>query len=153
VLGANQPIWIADPRDAQYLNTTETELLRMAADEAGQGLLALTGEYAAPTPLLIERHDVGNRQTIFLAQRHIDARHERKVKGHVAFIAVAKIGPHIGRPLIGFRQHQAVGVIGVDSCADGLDGLMRLGQVFARSSIAFDQVRDSVHAHSIHAHV
>jgi hypothetical protein len=27
----------------------------MAADEAGQGLLALTGEYAAPTPLLIER--------------------------------------------------------------------------------------------------
>jgi hypothetical protein len=55
VLGANQPIWIADPRDAQYLNTTEQELLRMAADEAGQGLLALNGEYATPTPLLMER--------------------------------------------------------------------------------------------------
>jgi len=55
VLGGNQPVWIADPRDAQYLNTTETDLLRMAADEAGQGLLTLTGEYAAPTPLLLNR--------------------------------------------------------------------------------------------------
>jgi len=57
VLGQNQPVWIADPRDAQYLNTTEAELLKMAADEAGQGLLALTGEYAAPTPLLLARAD------------------------------------------------------------------------------------------------
>jgi hypothetical protein len=55
VLGANRPVWIADPRDAQYLNTTEADLLRMAADEAGQGLLALTGEYAAPTALLLSR--------------------------------------------------------------------------------------------------
>ena len=55
VLGQNQPIWIADPRDAQYLNTTEAELMRMAADEAGQGLLAMDGEYAAATPLLLGR--------------------------------------------------------------------------------------------------
>jgi len=55
VLGQNQSIWIADPRDAQYLNTTETDLLRMAAHEAGEGLLTLTGEYAAPTPLLLGR--------------------------------------------------------------------------------------------------
>ena len=57
MLGKNQPIWIADPRDAQYLNTTEADLLRMAADEAGQGLLTLTGEYAAATPLLLARAD------------------------------------------------------------------------------------------------
>ena len=55
VLGQGQPIWIADPRDAQYLNTTEADLLRMAADEAGQGLLALSGEFAAPTELLMAR--------------------------------------------------------------------------------------------------
>jgi hypothetical protein len=55
VLGQNQPVWIADPRDAQYLNTTEAELLRMAGDEAGQGLLTLTGEYAAPTEQLLAR--------------------------------------------------------------------------------------------------
>jgi len=37
VLGESKPVWIADPRDAQYLNTTEADLLRMANDEAGGG--------------------------------------------------------------------------------------------------------------------
>jgi hypothetical protein len=55
VLGAGQPVWIADPRDAQYLNTTETDLLRMAGDEAGDGLLVLDGEFAAATPQLMAR--------------------------------------------------------------------------------------------------
>jgi hypothetical protein len=55
VLGGNKPIWIADPRDAQYLNTTEADLLRMANDEAGQGLMTLDGEFAAPTPALMAR--------------------------------------------------------------------------------------------------
>ena len=57
MLGEGKPVWIADPRDAQYLNTTEADLLRMAKDEAGQGLLTLTGDYAAPTPLLLSRAD------------------------------------------------------------------------------------------------
>jgi hypothetical protein len=55
VLGESKPVWIADPRDAQYLNTTEADLLRMAADEAGQGFMVLNGEFAAATPALIER--------------------------------------------------------------------------------------------------
>jgi hypothetical protein len=55
VLGAGQPVWIADPRDAQYLNTTEASLLRMAGDEAGAGLMALEGEFAAATPQLMAR--------------------------------------------------------------------------------------------------
>lgn len=53
VLGANQPVWIKDPRDAQYLNTTAEELARMAADLAGQGVLALDGEYASATQTLL----------------------------------------------------------------------------------------------------
>jgi len=55
VLGEGKPVWIADPRDAQYLNTTEADLLRMAGDEAGAGLVALDGEYAAATPALMAR--------------------------------------------------------------------------------------------------
>jgi hypothetical protein len=59
VLGESRPVWIADPRDAQYLNTTEADLLRMAQGEsghkAGEGLLALEGEFAAATPALLER--------------------------------------------------------------------------------------------------
>ncbi|HEY1160244.1 MAG TPA: hypothetical protein VGE83_06420 [Terracidiphilus sp.] len=55
VLGSGQPVWIADPRDAQYLNTTEADLLRMAGHEAGEGLLVLEGEFAAATPQLLAR--------------------------------------------------------------------------------------------------
>ena len=55
VLGEGKPVWIADPCDAQYLNTAEADLLRMAGDEAGQGLMVLNGEFAAPTPQLMER--------------------------------------------------------------------------------------------------
>lgn len=55
VLGAGKPVWIADPRDAMYLNTTEADLLRMAGDEAGAGLMKLDGEFAAATPALMAR--------------------------------------------------------------------------------------------------
>lgn len=55
VLGASKPVWIADPRDAQYLNTTEADLLRMAGHEAGEGLMKLDGEFAAATPALMAR--------------------------------------------------------------------------------------------------
>jgi hypothetical protein len=53
VLGASKPVWIADPRDAQYLNTTEADLLRMASHEASEGQMTLNGEYAAATPALM----------------------------------------------------------------------------------------------------
>jgi hypothetical protein len=55
VLGEGKPVWIADPRDAQYLNTTEADLLRTAGDQAGEGLMVLSGEFAAATPALMER--------------------------------------------------------------------------------------------------
>jgi hypothetical protein len=55
VLGESKPVWIADPRDAQYLNTTEADLLRMAGSKAGEGLLVLDGEFAAATPQLMAR--------------------------------------------------------------------------------------------------
>jgi len=55
VLGAGQPVWIADPRDAQYLNTTEQDLLRMAGHEAGEGLMTMNGEFAAATPALMAK--------------------------------------------------------------------------------------------------
>jgi len=55
VLGGNQPVWIADERDAQYLNTTEAELLKMASHEAGEGLMVVEGEFASATPTLMAR--------------------------------------------------------------------------------------------------
>jgi hypothetical protein len=57
VLGNSQPIWIADPRDAQYLNTTPEELIRMAAALAATGQVTLSEEkdFAAATPALLAR--------------------------------------------------------------------------------------------------
>jgi hypothetical protein len=57
VLGDSQPVWIADPRDAQYLNTTPEELMRAAAALATAGLATLNEdkEFAAATPALMAR--------------------------------------------------------------------------------------------------
>jgi hypothetical protein len=55
VLGESRPVWIADPRDAQYLNTTESDLLRMAGNEAGEEWMVLDGEFASATARLLER--------------------------------------------------------------------------------------------------
>jgi hypothetical protein len=57
ILGNAQPVWIADPRDAQYLNTTPEELVSMAAALAVEGLVTLgeDKEFAAATPALLAR--------------------------------------------------------------------------------------------------
>jgi len=44
VLGAGQPVWVADPRDAQYLNTTVEELKKNVAALAQEGLFDLSGD-------------------------------------------------------------------------------------------------------------
>lgn len=53
VLGGKQPVWIADPRDAQYLNCTPEDLLKSANDLARQGAIQLTGDGAAATDVLL----------------------------------------------------------------------------------------------------
>jgi hypothetical protein len=57
VLGGGAPVWIADPRDAQYLNTTVDELKKTAAELGGEGLVILKGEMASATETL--RNDEG----------------------------------------------------------------------------------------------
>lgn len=57
VLGGREPVWIADPRDAQYLNTTVEELQLGAAGLAREGLAQPAGDaqFATPTARLMER--------------------------------------------------------------------------------------------------
>lgn len=57
-LGGGEPVWMLDPRDAQYLNTTVADLQKTAAVLAGEGAVRLTDtEYAAPTEALMGRRD------------------------------------------------------------------------------------------------
>ena len=44
VLGADQPVWLADPRDAQYLNTTQLELTNAAHALAKEGLIQVNAD-------------------------------------------------------------------------------------------------------------
>ena len=57
MLGADQPVWIADPRDAQYLNTTVDELKAAAAELSAEGFLDFETDSgrATATPRLLEQ--------------------------------------------------------------------------------------------------
>ena len=59
ILGAGAPVWIADPRDAQYLNTTVDELRKTAAKLKEEGLVLLEGDgdWAAATDTLRNNED------------------------------------------------------------------------------------------------
>jgi hypothetical protein len=59
VLGGGQPVWLLDPRDAQYLNTTVEELNKSAISLAREGVLLLAAdtEYATPSEALMGHRD------------------------------------------------------------------------------------------------
>lgn len=50
VLGASEPVWLADPRDAQYLNTTAEALGKTAEALASEGLVRLAADVSFATP-------------------------------------------------------------------------------------------------------
>ena len=58
ILGGGAPVWLIDPRDAQYLDTTLDELKKLAKVLNTEGLIELTdGEYATPTAALLGRKE------------------------------------------------------------------------------------------------
>jgi hypothetical protein len=56
VLGKSEPVWLTDPRDAQYLNTTVDDLKKTAENLAADGVILLQAdmEYATPTLALMD---------------------------------------------------------------------------------------------------
>ena len=95
--------------------------------------------------------DVDDREAVFLRDRHVDARHQREMIGHVAFVAVAEIVLNVFRPLVGFgEQHLALGV-GVELGAQVLDHRMRLGKVFVRRALALAEIGDGVEPEAVDA--
>ncbi|MNM28348.1 hypothetical protein D3C81_388620 [compost metagenome] len=104
--------------------------------------------------------NVSDREAVLLGQRHVHARHQREVKGHMAFVAVqalfvgvAEIQLGVFRPLIGLGQQHAVGIIGVDFGADLFENVVGFRQVFVVGAVTLDQVRDRVQAQTVDTHV
>ena len=67
-LGGDPRVWIADPAEAQYVQTTPNHLLEISARlVAAQGLLRIEGEWAEPTTGLMnqaERFEITRRQAL-----------------------------------------------------------------------------------------
>jgi hypothetical protein len=55
VLGGGEPVWLVDPRDAQYLNTSVDDLRKVAQAVAAEGIVRLAAdtEFATPTEALM----------------------------------------------------------------------------------------------------
>jgi len=72
VLGGGEPVWLADPRDAQYLNTTVEELKKTAAAVAHEGIVLLTAdtEFGTPSAALMG-HREGYEQELASALQFI----------------------------------------------------------------------------------
>ena len=99
--------------------------------------------------------DVGDREAVFHGQGHVHARHQREMEGHVALVAFAfaEVRAGVLGPLVGLGQQHAVGVVGVDFGADGLQDIVGFGEVFVVGAVAFDQVGDGIQAQAIDAQV
>ena len=99
------------------------------------------------------RDNVSDRQPVFLPQGHIDSRHQWKMKGHVALVAVAEVRADVGRPLVGFGQERAGRIMGVNFASKGLYHGMSFGEIFAAGSLSLHQVGNGIHAQSVHSHI
>jgi len=68
ILGGEKRVWIGDPTEAQYLQTTPAHLMEIAARlVAAQGRLRIEGEFAEATPGLMgqaERFENSRRQAM-----------------------------------------------------------------------------------------
>ncbi len=64
VLGGGAPVWLIDPRDAQYLNTTVDTLTETAKALAGEGMIHLAAdvEFATPTDALLGHREMYQRE-------------------------------------------------------------------------------------------
>jgi hypothetical protein len=99
------------------------------------------------------RHDVGYRVPVLHAQRHEDSRHNRKMEGHVAFVAFAEIRTNVGRPLVRLRKKHARGISLIQFPSDSFDDRVRLRKILAVCSVTFDEIRNRIQTEAIHSQI
>ena len=82
ILGGNAPVWLADPRDAQYLNTTSEQLTVDTEALVKIGMLAAGNApgYAAATPTLLAR-EAGYRAELLEALDSIKPTFNESMRG------------------------------------------------------------------------
>ena len=99
------------------------------------------------------RHNVRDWVPVLHAQRHEDSRHDRKMKGHVAFVAFAEIGTHVGRPLVRLGQKHASVISLIEFSSDSLDNCVSLRKILAVCSVTLDKIWNRIKPQTVHIHV
>ena len=112
-------------------------------------------EYGPLAPIrdvrrLIE--DVDNREAVFHLDGHEDARHEREMEGHVAFVAITEIGGSVFRPLIRLRKQHAVFIGAVHMGPQIFEEGMGLGKVFTIGPLPLEQIGNGVEPDTVNPH-
>ena len=75
------------------------------------------------------------------------------MKRGVEFVAVAKIGADIRRPLIGLSKEHGAGIGNAQALAEFANDGVGIGQVFSRGSFALDKKGDRVQKVSIDSEI
>src|SRR4029450_2136051 len=88
-----------------------------------------------------------------LAQCHEDTRHERKVKGHMAFVLVTEIWPHVRWPLVRLGQKHACLVGLVEEATHFFEYSGGPGEILVDRPPTFAQVGYGIQAQAIHTDI
>ena len=96
--------------------------------------------------------NIDNREAIFHAERHKQARHEREMKDHMALVARAKVGHRLLRPLIGFGQEHALPVVLVDMAPHAAERRMGFRQILAGGALPLEEIGHRIQPKPIDAH-
>ena len=97
--------------------------------------------------------NIRNGKPVFLGDRHVDARHQRKMIGHVALVAVAEIGADVFRPLIGLGEQDSAAGVRIQLGSDVLNDRVGLGEILVVGSLAFAQIGNCVQTEAVDAEV
>ena len=95
--------------------------------------------------------DLADRMAVLLPQRHEQARHEREVKRHVAFVALAEVRRDIRGPEVGFGEQHPAGMARIQFTPELAQDVVRLRQVRARGALALDEIRHRVEPQAVDA--
>src|SRR5579875_1237468 len=96
------------------------------------------------TPLAVGRYfgstlkNFDDWLSIFQLYRHEHPWHQREMKGHVKFVALAEIGADIGGPLVRLRQQHPAGKRFVEATPIFAHDLVSFRQILAGCPVTLD---------------
>ncbi len=97
------------------------------------------------------REDIDDGETVLHLDRHEHPRHDRKVKVHVALVAVAEVRGGVLGPLVGLGEEHPVGPPRVDVRAELLQELVRRLEVLAVRALGLVEIGDGVEPQPVDA--